>query len=196
MNIVQVTDDTGRVVEPAWLKRAERVHRQLRTDLPADYEGKMKRVFVVANAEKARVGRDLDGLRQWLAQRAAVIGVETDGGQDLSKVDADVIVVLGAGGARMCVATEAGAVRGVAVYRINENTFEGLHLYVDDLVTDEKQRSRGVGRALMEHLQGLARAADCEACTLDSGTQRVQAHKFYFREGMVVSSFHFRKPLK
>jgi hypothetical protein len=48
----------------------------------------------------------------------------------------------------------------------------------------------------MEHLQKLARAADCEACKLDSGTQRAQAHKFYFREGMVVTSFHFRKPLE
>jgi len=146
MNIVPITDASGRLIEPAWLKRAESVHRQLRTALPADYEGKMKRVF--------------------------------------------------AGGARMCVATEGEAVRGVAVYRINENTFEGLHLYVDDLVTDEKLRSRGVGRALMEHLQSLARAARCEATTLDSGTQRTQAHKFYFREGMVVSSFHFRKPLQ
>jgi GNAT superfamily N-acetyltransferase len=146
MNIVHITDDSGRVVEPAWLKRAEGVHRQLRTALPADYEGKMRRVF--------------------------------------------------AGGARMCIATDGDAVLGVAVYRISENTFEGLHLYVDDLVTDERQRSRGVGRALMEHLQGLARAADCEAYTLDSGTQRTQAHKFYFREEMVVTSFHFRKPLK
>jgi len=146
MNIVPITDASGRLIEPAWLKRAESVHRQLRTALPADYEGKMKRVF--------------------------------------------------AGGARMCVATEGEAVRGVAVYRINENTFEGLHLYVDDLVTDEKLRSRGVGHALMEHLQALARAARCEATTLDSGTQRSQAHKFYFREGMVVSSFHFRKPLE
>ena len=146
MNIVHITDGAGRIVEPAWLKRAEGVHRQLRTALPADYEGKMRRVF--------------------------------------------------AGGARMCVATEGGAVLGVAVYRVSENTFEGLHLYVDDLVTDEKQRSRGVGRSLMEHLQGLARAADCEAYTLDSGTQRTQAHKFYFREEMVVTSFHFRKPLK
>ncbi len=146
MNIVHITDDAGRIVEHVWLKRAEGVHRQLRTALPADYEGKMRRVF--------------------------------------------------AGGARMCVATEGGAVLGVAVYRVSENTFEGLHLYVDDLVTDEKQRSRGVGRSLMEHLQGLARAADCEAYTLDSGTQRTQAHKFYFREEMVVTSFHFRKPLK
>ena len=146
MNIVHITDDAGRVVEHRWLKRAEGVHRQLRTALPADYEGKMKRVF--------------------------------------------------AGGARMCIAADEDAVRGVAVYRIDENTFEGLHLYVDDLVTGEKLRSEGVGHALMEHLQELARAADCEAYTLDSGTQRQQAHKFYFREGMVVSSFHFRKPLK
>jgi GNAT superfamily N-acetyltransferase len=146
MDIIHVTDDAGRVVEQGWLKRAESVHRQLRTALPADYEGKMKRVF--------------------------------------------------AGGARMCVATEGDAVRGVAVYRINENTFEGLHLYVDDLVTDERQRSRGVGRELMEHLQKLALAASCEATTLDSGTQRRKAHKFYFREGMVITSFHFRKPLK
>jgi GNAT superfamily N-acetyltransferase len=145
MKIVHITDDAGRVIEQGWLNRAEGVHRQLRTALLADYEGKMKRVF--------------------------------------------------AGGARMCVATEGDAVRGVAVYRINENTFEGPHLYVDDLVTDERQRSRGVGRALMEHLQSLARAARCEAVTLDSGTQRAQAHKFYFREGMVVTSFHFRKSL-
>ena len=145
MKIVHITDDAGRVIEQGWLNRAEGVHRQLRTALPADYEGKMKRVF--------------------------------------------------AGGARMCVATEGDAVRGVAVYRINENTFEGPHLYVDDLVTDEKLRSKGVGHALMEHLRDLARAARCEAVTLDSGTQRTQAHKFYFREGMVVTSFHFRKSL-
>jgi len=144
--IVEVTDGSGALVAPDWLAKAEGVHRQLRTALPADYQGKMKRVF--------------------------------------------------AGGARMCVAAEGDAVRGVAVYRIVENTFEGLHLYVDDLVTDERQRSTGVGRALMDHMQGVARAAGCEAYTLDSGTQRQQAHKFYFREGMVVTSFHFRKPLK
>lgn len=146
IRIVEVTDGAGAIVAPDWLAKAERVHRQLRTALPADYAGKMKRVF--------------------------------------------------AGGARMCVATDGEAVRGIAVYRIVENTFEGLHLYVDDLVTDERERSKGIGRTLMEHMQKLARAAGCEAYTLDSGTQRQQAHKFYFREGMVVTSFHFRKPLK
>ena len=100
-----------------------------------------------------------------------------------------------AGGARMCVAERGGSVVGVAVYRIHENTFDGVQMYVDDLVTDETKRSQGVGKALLDHLQAIARRARCEAFTLDSGTQRQQAHKFYFREGMVVTSFHFAKPL-
>jgi GNAT superfamily N-acetyltransferase len=144
--IVEVTDGSGAIVAPDWLARAEAVHRQLRTALPADYQGTMKRVF--------------------------------------------------AGGARMCVAAEGDAVRGVAVYRVYENTFQGRQLYVDDLVTDESRRSTGVGRALLSYLEKKARAADLDNLALDSGTQRQQAHKFYFREGMVVTSFHFGKRLK
>ena len=146
MNIVDITDAEGEVVAPDWLERAEGVHRQLRTALPADYEGKMKRVF--------------------------------------------------AGGARMCVAVEGSEVAGVAVYRLYENTFTGRQLYVDDLVTDEKRRSTGVGRTLLGHLERKARALGFDNLSLDSGTQRTQAHKFYFREGMVVTSFHFGKKLK
>ena len=101
-----------------------------------------------------------------------------------------------AGGGRMCVAEIRGVVAGVTVYRIHENTFDGVQMYVDDLVTDETKRSQGVGKALLDHLQSLSRAARCEAFTLDSGTQRQQAHKFYFREGLVVTSFHFGKSLR
>ncbi len=100
-----------------------------------------------------------------------------------------------AGGGRMCVAVDGDAVLGVAVYRLHENTADGVKMYVDDLVTDEKSRSRGVGKALMDYLQALARKAGCDCYTLDSGTFRQQAHKFYFREGMVITSFCFKKPL-
>ena len=101
-----------------------------------------------------------------------------------------------AGGARMCVALEGAEVAGVAVYRIYENTFQGRQLYVDDLVTDEARRSSGVGRALLGYLERKARAAGLDNLALDSGTQRQQAHKFYFREGMVATAFHFGKRLK
>ncbi|HYT85576.1 MAG TPA: GNAT family N-acetyltransferase [Burkholderiales bacterium] len=146
MRIVEVTDGSGVIAAPDWLKKAEAVHRQLRTALPPEYEAKMKRVF--------------------------------------------------AGGARMCVAADGADVAGVAVYRIYENTFYGKQLYVDDLVTDEARRSSGVGRTLLGYLEQKARAAGFDSLTLDSGTQRLQAHKFYFREGMAVTSFHFMKKLK
>jgi GNAT superfamily N-acetyltransferase len=100
-----------------------------------------------------------------------------------------------AAGARMCVAAEGDRVVGVAVHRVFENTVDGVQMYVDDLVSDETTRSRGIGKALLDHLQRSARAAGCAKFNLDSGTQRQQAHKFYFREGMVVTSFHFAKPL-
>ena len=100
------------------------------------------------------------------------------------------------GGARMTVAVHGGEVAGVAVHRIHENTFDGVQMYVDDLVSDESRRSQGIGKALMRHLEAIAIEANCARLNLDSGTQRQQAHRFYFREGMVITSFHFGKPLK
>ena len=100
--------------------------------------------------------------------------------------------VLGAG-AEMAVALDGGEVRGVTVFRILEKTHSGRELYCDDLVTDEAKRSTGVGHALIAYMERICRERDCDTFSLDSGTQRQQAHKFYFREGMTVTSFHFNK---
>ena len=100
-----------------------------------------------------------------------------------------------AAGGEMAVATLHGRPAGVAVWRMVERTLSFRELYCDDLITDEALRSTGVGHALMEHMAKLARDRGCDLFTLDSGTQRQQAHKFYFREGMTITSFHFsRKP--
>ena len=101
-----------------------------------------------------------------------------------------------AGGGRMIVATEAANVVGVAVYRIYQDTFNGIKCYVDDLVTDEQRRSSGVGHALIDWLAAAARRAGCGGLSLDSGTQRTQAHQFYFREEFVITSFNFRRTFK
>lgn len=144
--VVDVTGDDGELIEPVWLARAEAVHRQLRTGLPADYAGRLRAVFT--------------------------------------------------NGARMSVATEDSDVRCVALWRMIENTYEGRRLYVDDLVTDAAHRSRGIGRMLLHHLERKARQFKCDVLALDSGTQRSDAHRFYFREGLVIPSFSFRKTLK
>ncbi len=89
---------------------------------------------------------------------------------------------------------EGGAV-AVAGFRVMEMLASGRTLYVDDLVTDESRRSRGHGKVLMDWLQAYAREAGCETFSLDSGTHRQEAHAFYFRERMRVTSFHFAKKL-
>jgi GNAT superfamily N-acetyltransferase len=100
-----------------------------------------------------------------------------------------------ASGAEMAVAVEAGRVVGLTVFRVIEKTFTGRELYCDDLVTDESRRSRGAGKAMIAWMERVARERHCDVLALDSGTQRQQAHRFYFREGLVVGAFHFTKRL-
>ncbi len=100
-----------------------------------------------------------------------------------------------ANGARMHVAVEDGLVVGVAIWRVIVNTYEGRRFYVDDLVVDKLQRSQGIGKALLTNLELLAQQHHCDLLALDSGTQRTRAHAFYFREGMHIPSFCFRKKL-
>lgn len=99
-------------------------------------------------------------------------------------------------GARLVAALDdEGRPLGMALYRMYENTYEDLRLYVDDLVSDEAARSQGVGSQLLAWCEAQARAAGCRFIVLDSGTWRTQAHKLYFRLGFSITSFHFTKPL-
>lgn len=83
-----------------------------------------------------------------------------------------------------------------AGFRILENLAWGKFLYVDDLVTREVARSRGFGGEMLRWLIDLARREGCAELHLDSGTQRTGAHRFYFKTGLLVNSFHFSMPLK
>ena len=96
-------------------------------------------------------------------------------------------------GAEMAVAVVEGRVAGITVFRIVERTHSGRELYCDDLITDETRRSSGVGHALMQYMEKVCGERKCDALSLDSGTHRQQAHKFYFREGLTITSFHFVK---
>jgi GNAT superfamily N-acetyltransferase len=96
-------------------------------------------------------------------------------------------------GYRLAYLETEGAVVAVAGFRVMEMLATGRTLYVDDLVTDEARRSQGYGRMMLEWLQTFAREAGCATFSLDSGTHRQEAHAFYFRERMRVTSFHFAK---
>jgi GNAT superfamily N-acetyltransferase len=87
------------------------------------------------------------------------------------------------------------AVVSVAGFRMRNMLSSGKTLYVDDLVTDAGARSRGHGEAMLQWLIALAKEAGCDTFSLDSGTQRQDAHAFYLRHRMRITSFHFSLPL-
>ncbi len=94
-------------------------------------------------------------------------------------------------GYRLAFVQEADAVVAVAGFRIGENLAWGRFMYVDDLVTLPAHRSRGHGARLLSWLRQQAAGEGCQQLHLDSGMQRKDAHRFYEREGMAITGFHF-----
>jgi len=99
-------------------------------------------------------------------------------------------------GARLIQLFDEGEVRALAVWRAFHTTYCGYRLEIDDLVTDETQRSKGYGATLLAFVEAKARAIGCDTLTLNSGTHRTRAHRFYFREGLHIHAFHFTKDLQ
>jgi len=98
-------------------------------------------------------------------------------------------------GYRLAVLEEDGAVRAVAGFRIAECLAWGRFLYVDDLVTARSVRFRGYGQQLFDWLLAEARREGCEQLHLDSGVQRYEAHGFYLKNRLHITSHHFTRVL-
>ncbi len=98
-------------------------------------------------------------------------------------------------GYRLAMLERDDHVVALAGFRLTENLAWGLFLYVDDLITDETQRSTGAGKALFDWLVDYAHQHGCQALHLDSGVQRFDAHRFYLREDMHIAGHHFALPL-
>jgi GNAT superfamily N-acetyltransferase len=99
-------------------------------------------------------------------------------------------------GARLTFLVDEGEVRALALWRYFHTTYAGYRLEVDDLVTDESQRSKGYGATLLSWLEAQAAEMGCDVVTLNSATHRAQAHRFYFRQRYGVFAFHFVKALR
>jgi GNAT superfamily N-acetyltransferase len=98
-------------------------------------------------------------------------------------------------GYNLAAVVDAGEVQSVAGYRYSESLAWGKFMYVDDLVTRSEARSKSFGHLMLEWLVAEAKRNQCGQLHLDSGTQRQEAHKFYFRESLKITSFHFSTPV-
>jgi len=72
---------------------------------------------------------------------------------------------------------------GLLGYRILFDFVHGKHIYIDDLVVDEKVRSTGIGARLLEHSKLLAKKNGCQRLRLCTGNDNQKGMRFYERNG-------------
>lgn len=84
----------------------------------------------------------------------------------------------------------------LAGFRFLHTLAWGHILYLDDLITRADFRGRGHAGRLMEWLFAEAQRQGCAQFHLDSGHQRLVAHRFYFNAGLHINSYHFSRILE
>ncbi|WP_151637998.1 GNAT family N-acetyltransferase [Noviherbaspirillum aerium] len=94
-------------------------------------------------------------------------------------------------GYRLAFLHDGDAVRAVAGFHISRSLAWGHYVYVDDLISDAKKRSLGYGEALLDWIGRHSKAQGCTELHLDSGVQRHGAHRFYLRNRMNITCYHF-----
>ncbi|OGO17508.1 MAG: hypothetical protein A2Z15_05835 [Chloroflexi bacterium RBG_16_50_11] len=97
-------------------------------------------------------------------------------------------------GYSLLVAEENGEVIGTTVLAILPGIAHGVKPFavVEYVVVDEKKRSKGVGKILMDYCKDLAKKAGCYKVMLTSDKRRDRAHKFYQSIGFEASAEGFR----
>jgi GNAT superfamily N-acetyltransferase len=120
--------------------------------------------------------------------------------RDEATLAARVDDVLRPGGYRLAASFEPGAedASGAAGFRVVETISWGRAFYVDDLVTLPGARGRGHADALFAWLEEEAARLGCDQFHLDSGVgpEREDAHRFYFRHRLRITSYHFAKDMR
>ena len=94
-------------------------------------------------------------------------------------------------GYKLACLEDAGDMAAVTGFRFIEMLAWGRAMYVDDLVTAARARSKGYGGRLFDWLVELAKQEGCAQFHLDSGVQRHGAHRFYLQKRMDITSYHF-----
>lgn len=97
-------------------------------------------------------------------------------------------------GYSLLVAAESGKVIGTTVLAILPGMAHGTAPFavIEYVVVDEKRRSQGIGKLLMEYCLARAKEAGCYKVMLTSDKRRKRAHKFYRSLGFEPSAEGFR----
>jgi ribosomal protein S18 acetylase RimI-like enzyme len=84
---------------------------------------------------------------------------------------------------------------GLSGFWINTKLYSGKYLEIDNFIVDAAYRSQELGKQLSDWMHQLAINENCQTIMLDAYTSNNAAHRFYFREGFHIKSYHFYKTL-
>lgn len=91
---------------------------------------------------------------------------------------------------------EDNKILAVMGYRILSDFVRGKHIYVDDLVSSEAVRSKGLGSELLQYAENLAKDMNCTTLRLCTGIENERGVNFYERNGWTKRAFAYTKKLK
>lgn len=82
---------------------------------------------------------------------------------------------------------------GVVGYRLMYDLVHGKHIYVDDLVTSEAHRSKGIGALLLTYAEKEAQQLGCSGLRLCTGIDNDRGKTFYARNGWNLRAVVYKK---
>jgi len=100
-----------------------------------------------------------------------------------------------ADGYKLAFIEEGGKAAAIIGFRYLQYLFYGKHIYINDLSTLPDFRQKGYGSVLLDYVFDYARQRGYQTVTLDSGYQRIDAHRLYLNKGFTLASHHFVKKL-
>ena len=129
---------------------------------------------------------DISAMSQLLSQ---LFSIETDFVPDEERQSRGLKLLLDTPDALIIVADEQGGVIGMATVQVLVSTAEGGRVgLVEDVVVDINHRDRGIGAALLNHLQQWAQDSGLSRLQLAADSWNSAALGFYARNGWSQTS--------
>lgn len=86
-----------------------------------------------------------------------------------------------------------GEIIAVLGYRILYDFVRGRHLYIDDLVSTEKMRSKGLGAEMLKQAEVIAKNLHCKSMRLCAVLENDLGIKFYEKNHWTKRAYAFTK---
>ncbi|BDD01079.1 GNAT family N-acetyltransferase [Persicobacter psychrovividus] len=76
-------------------------------------------------------------------------------------------------------------------FRTLHQLVSGKTLFIDDMVTAQKHRGKGYGKALMMWLQGFCFENNYDHMAVNASFEEVETHRFCLNNGLKIETIHF-----